>query len=372
MHIVYIVHDILATASHWSSSGSCPLQLDASQISDLLVKGQKALLTLFELAASSGFHRDDQPQVQVMLKLIAQWRAIGFFSPKELDRLNSMANSAKTRPFEETLKSVKLAEAQDAADRKRAAQEAHRWILPHSHGVRDDRDAPWHELPAANGLYLKNTRGFPLRAGGLPKGGFPVRGGSQDASIDLQKDVKWLHAEMLHCFDDHTDAAAVLDIDPMGNKIWKDPERPTRNYYGFTYDGVAKAQANRKTFEDNALGYAGIPFIEGGGVGDVSTAIERARALAFGRGGFGDRAGFSERGGFGDRSSYMGRGGFDDRGGYGGRGGFDDQDGRGRGGRGSGGWYNGRGGPAGDRGGYRGDGFKGGRGGITGGGRPFY
>lgn len=50
-------------------------------------------------------------------------------------------------------------------------------ILPSHHGVTDDPAAPWDVLPPANGLYLKQTRGFPLRAGALQGGIFLQNGG---------------------------------------------------------------------------------------------------------------------------------------------------------------------------------------------------
>ena len=128
---------------------------------------------------------------------------------------------------------------------------------------------------------------------------------------------------MLHCFDEFTAPDSVLDIDPMGNKIWKDPERDQRNYWGFTEEGVKKAKENRKKFRESATGYADVPPLQAdplSAMSDINAAVARAQELAASRGG-GDR-GRGGRGGWrggrgGDRG---GRGGW--RGGRGGRGAF--------------------------------------------------
>lgn len=117
---------------------------------------------------------------------------------------------------------------------------------------------------------------------------------------------------MLHAFDDFTVADDVLDIDPLGNKIWKDPERATRNYWGFSYEGLEKMKENRKMFKETATGYEDVrsvppPFDAMYGADAV---VSRTRDLAPTRG-------FGERGrGRGGRGNWRG-----DRGGRGFRGG---------------------------------------------------
>ena len=52
-------------------------------------------------------------------------------------------------------------------------------VLRNRHGVKDDPDAPWHLLPAANGLKLREERGYPLLSRALPRGGYQlVNGGA--------------------------------------------------------------------------------------------------------------------------------------------------------------------------------------------------
>jgi hypothetical protein len=63
----------------------------------------------------------------------------------------------------------------------------------------------------------------------------------------------------LHCFDKNVDADDVQDVDNLGNFIWQDPERPTRNYYGFTRDGINKMKEAEEFFSENAMGYDDLP-----------------------------------------------------------------------------------------------------------------
>lgn len=65
------------------------------------------------------------------------------------------------------------------ADKTEKKQETERIIMPARHGHPGDSEAQWHELPAANGLYMKRVHGYPLAAAALPPGGYPVRGGGE-------------------------------------------------------------------------------------------------------------------------------------------------------------------------------------------------
>lgn len=112
-----------------------------------------------------------------------------------------------------------------------------------------------------------------------------------------------LYNEVIHCFDKYTKAEEVQDIDALGNIIWKDPERPTRNYWGFTLDGIDKRKELAERFAETANGYDqfGEPFESGQRVND---AVERARALAAerGRGMARGRGGFARAGWRGGRN----------------------------------------------------------------------
>lgn len=161
----------------------------------------------------------------------------------------------------------------------------------------------------------------------------------------LKTDVTKLHSEMLHAFDKYTNADDVQDIDAMGNIIWKDAERPTRNYWGWSLDGVQKRKQLEKHFQGKGIGYADIPVPRRPAAldGDVERArriaADRASGMARGgrggnqRGGY-QRGGWEDRGGYGGRGGHGGlgaRGGWEDRRGYGGRGAYGA---RSRGGRG--------------------------------------
>ena len=104
---------------------------------------------------------------------------------------------------------------------------------------------------------------------------------------DLKDDVASLHKEMLHALDKSIDHDSVQDIDALGNIIYKDPDRPTRNYWGFSLDGVGKMKQMASHFQEKATGYADVvmdrppppppPFRQ-------HAAAERGRSQAAGRG----------------------------------------------------------------------------------------
>lgn len=282
LHVVYLLHDVLFV----ERQGYLEFPAQGSVWELMASEGPKVVRNLFELAACVGLHPADQPPAQMLHKLIKQWRATELFTTAQLDEMTSMANSVNTRPFGEVLNSIKLAQDQREEDRKRAEKEKQKWILPDKHGLKDDPDAPWHELPAANGLFLGSTRGFPLHAAKLPAGGFAIEGGGKEADEGLKKDVDSVLSDMLHAFDPFTDAKAVLDIDPLGNKVWKDPERATRNHYGFTLDGVHKMEAQREKFAKEAIGYDVMPSIPGGPRGGRGGGYQGRGGLRGGRGGF--------------------------------------------------------------------------------------
>lgn len=67
---------------------------------------------------------------------------------------------------------------------------------------------------------------------------------------------------MLDIFDEAEngiDASKVEDIDELGNIVWKDPERPTRNYYGFSHEGLQKVRARWEEDQKHLIGYDDLP-----------------------------------------------------------------------------------------------------------------
>lgn len=94
------------------------------------------------------------------------------------------------------------------------------------------------------------------------------------------------------------DAEDIQDIDDLGCIVWKDPERPTRNYWGFSDEGLAAMKTNQKAEREKktavAMEYEDLDRPRA----TRTTEIERARDLATrGRGGSGGRGGRG-RGGY--------------------------------------------------------------------------
>ncbi|CAK3828328.1 Hypothetical predicted protein [Lecanosticta acicola] len=334
LHILYVVHDVLETLLEMDRTKRVPTHLRLLDFNALIATVKAHIFRLFRVAACRGHVSGDEVGEE-LLRLVQHW-AGGVFNSEEVETLRNLVNSIPNRSWDTVLEELNAEEARRTEEDKGAREEKYKWTIPYRHGVKDDPDAPWHELPAANGLYMKSTRGYPLRAGAFPKGGYQLKNGGQEADEELKKDINWLHKEMLHCFDDHTNADEVQDIDALGNKIWKDPERPTRNYWGFTYDGIEKTRENSRKFRQNATGYDDIASLRQDRLDDVDSAVARARALASGRGGFDYRDGYDSYGGLGRGRGRGARGGW--RGPpRGGGGGF--RGSRGGGGGGGGGRY---------------------------------
>lgn len=77
--------------------------------------------------------------------------------------------------------------------------------------------------------------------------------------------------EMLHQFEP-TRGEDVLDITPLGNKVWRDPERPTRNYWGFAEDGLVAMRAIRE---------ADKTAVDCGDMQGVQQQVKRARTSGY-------------------------------------------------------------------------------------------
>ncbi|KXT00421.1 hypothetical protein AC579_7009 [Pseudocercospora musae] len=333
LHMLYVVHDVMATLRGWiRDKTDAPAELHVEHFVGAVKAFKSHVPTLVAFVAARNLFPADNA-LQRLNKLIRQWEKMAWFDEDELVEVRKVVDTAKDTDHKDLVKQYRQDNQRRFADKtaqpntsdsaalitsnnEKPDDDPNPIVLPKRHGVKDNPEAPWHMLPAANGLYMKNTRGYPLKAAAFPKGGYEVENGGKEASPDLKKDIKHLHSEMLHCFDDFTAPDSVLDIDPMGNKIWKDPERDQRNYWGFTEEGVKKAKENRKKFRESATGYADVPPLQAdplSAMSDINAAVARAQELAANRAG-GDR-------GRGGRGGWRGgRGGW--RGGRGGRGAF--------------------------------------------------
>ncbi|KAK4623047.1 uncharacterized protein CLAFUR5_07372 [Fulvia fulva] len=299
LHILCILDSVLTSITGLRGSSQAPPAYQHLNLANVIVDLKRYGLSLFKLAACRGVMTADQVSDQLK-QLATKWQELKIFDKDEIERIAATAKTVQDRDWNRTLTEIALDEQQRLTEEKKAEAEAYKWVLPVRHGVKDDPEAPWWELPAANGLYMKSTRGFPIRAAAFPRGGYEVTNGGREADPDLKHEVTSLHKELLHCFDDFTNPDEVQDIDALGNKVWKDPERPTRNYWGFTYDGVEKARENSRKFRETATGYNGVPMLppDLNPFDEVDGAVQRARALAASRGtgcGF-DRGGGRGRG----------------------------------------------------------------------------
>jgi hypothetical protein len=288
LHILYLVHDLLVYI-HYHESHHGDHQ-------DLKEQLYHEIGVLAELAAC-GCDGNAARTYPMILDLLSLWEQSRIVPSTQIEQLRARVVQADGAGWTSTLS--KLAKAEESRvdfDRKQADDGA-KWVLPQRHGVIDDPTAPWHELPAANGLYLRRKHGYPLRASAIPAGGLPIRNGGAEADPELKRDVLNLYNEVLRCYDKYTNPDEVQDVDALGNIIWKDPERPTRNYWGFTLDGIERKKELALKFEENATGYDGY-----GQFGRVNDAVARARALADGQGrGMGGRGGMGRGGWRGGR-----------------------------------------------------------------------
>jgi hypothetical protein len=164
-------------------------------------------------------------------------------------------------------------------------------LVPERHSANNNPDALWHHLPAANVMRLRRERGYPMHARALPVGGYPLEGASRPWDDDTKTSTDDLVQEMLRQFEP-VNPEDVQDIDDLGNKVWKDPNRPTRNFWGFSEEGLARWKAIKRAEKITVSGHGG-----GGGFPSAQDRlrdgrnyeIERARELATrgGRGGGG-------------------------------------------------------------------------------------
>lgn len=111
--------------------------------------------------------------------------------------------------------------------------------------------------------------------------------------------VDQLVIDVGHAHDKITVAAEVEDVTAVGDIIWKDPKRKTRNYYGWSHGYLANKKALAEKFAAEATGYADLGPLpspeemaaEAAQARGVDDPVARARALAGDRGGRGGRGG---------------------------------------------------------------------------------
>lgn len=123
-----------------------------------------------------------------VMEVIGAWHDNQVFQPDEIMHLYERVLEAEAMSYSKSWEDVK---AQIAGRQLRLAQDLERdvedakWVLPKRHGVPNDPTAPWYELPAANGLYMKRTRGYPLKSYALPQGGYELSSEGEYSRLSL-------------------------------------------------------------------------------------------------------------------------------------------------------------------------------------------
>ncbi|RMZ07364.1 hypothetical protein D0864_02009 [Hortaea werneckii] len=193
---------------------------------------------------------------------LEEWRQSRFADLNEIEKYYDLILEAEVMSYHQTWHQIVATlcknEAEIYQSLDREIMEA-RSNPPMHHHTKGLPNAPWHELPAANALLLKRTRGYPMKSYALPPGGFPLKIDNGADRCRLKSEARKLHQTMLCAFEKQTKADDVQDIDPLGNIIWKDSERPTRNYWGWSLDRIDKRKRLARELQRKAIGYADIP-----------------------------------------------------------------------------------------------------------------
>ena len=292
LHVLYLVHDLLVHVRNHRSGRDSDGQSYAKQLIDHLYPDVCALAEI----AACGCDGKAARTCPMVLELLSFWKSGQIFAPNQIEDMRTRVLQGDGTEWNAMLAKLAKAEERKVDTHRKRQEDEVKWILPERHGVINDPTAPWHELPAANGLYLRRKHGYPLRASAIPAGGIYLQNGGREADPELKKDVLNLYNEVIRCYDKYTIPDEVQDVDALGNIIWKDPERPTRNYWGFTLDGIDRKKELAEKFAEAASDYDGYgqPYVR------VNDAVERARALAEARGrgrGMGPGRGGMGRGG---------------------------------------------------------------------------
>lgn len=172
MHILYVISDVLATLS--------PTQLEIPKKKLVNIEIQAALdeikhhATILAQLSACGTPQTKSSSHAITTTLISNWVNRRVFSVDEGQDLRTKIASRAEQDIATVIEDLQLDAQPFMYDTELAEEIVITRVLPSYHGVADDPSASWDTLPAMNGFYLKNTRGFPLRAGAL-QGGIPLR-----------------------------------------------------------------------------------------------------------------------------------------------------------------------------------------------------
>lgn len=240
LHALYIIHDVLSFASlKLGRDDKHAANIDGLAKQHL----QDAIPILAQLAVCADGKRThgSEEVFDAVQRMLISWETHQLLPTPITSELHASLQEARNKPFLDLLASLADEEAQATLHAQRAQVESTKWKVPTSHSLPHDPAPPWHDLPAANGLFQRRTQGYPLRAVAFPPGGYYLHNAGQRADETMQKDVEELLTEAKRCFDKYTDASEVQDIDALGNIIWKaSTGRKRRNHWGWSYEGIER------------------------------------------------------------------------------------------------------------------------------------
>lgn len=170
LNIIYVVQQVLALQIDNLRDG--PVVLDPAKEHLIPI-----LPLLFSLTA---YHSRSQFLDDRLYGLLELWKREGpITSIQNIDQneMKRRITEAKNTPLNWTDFCIRIAKEADEIAQDRKYFHQNKWTpVPWRHGVIGDSQAPWHELPATNGLYMKRTRGYPMKSYAFPKGGYELPG----------------------------------------------------------------------------------------------------------------------------------------------------------------------------------------------------
>ena len=184
LYLVNIMHDVLVNERNYfilsdrHAEGSVR-QRNVEQL-------RSPLEALLELAACGS----DGAEVQTVPRLLTMteiWQNKHVFTQEQAEQMQKRVLMAKGVSWQATLAKLAAEEASSKSEEIYPSSDETIGLLPERHGVHDNSNAPWHQLPAANGLYMKRKYGYPLRAKAMPKGGFKVPNGGKNSAYAFSR-----------------------------------------------------------------------------------------------------------------------------------------------------------------------------------------
>ena len=142
----------------------------------------KRHVPLLLILATYGDPVKDAKTYPEVMDLIGVWYDSQVITPDETVGLYERVLETDAMSYSRTWEQAKAHVAEEETNLtqklEREREEA-KWVLPKRNGVPHDPAAPWYELPAANGLYMKRTRGYPMKSYAFPQGGYELDSGGE-------------------------------------------------------------------------------------------------------------------------------------------------------------------------------------------------